>query len=200
MFSAKKNAEIVACVLLHEENLSARSEFESLGVTDNLNSTDLVYYKIGHVYNILNNINMLNSVILYRKRRCVLRRLLLQIFRIRLHMERKPRSLQTLSYRLRPCFHGEEEWQFIKTQIQQLDIPGNNEWHIGLRKGRQGGWIWVSGSPLEINKWQSSQPSGDGPVAVMAENHPPGTQGLFNDLRNSLERAFICELPKGKMR
>ena len=95
----------------------------------------------------------------------------------------------------------EEEWQYINSQIQQLNITGQAEWHIGLMKDDQGVWNWVNGSPLTISKWQTTdgQPSGDGDVVVMAKNYPPGTRGHFNDLTNRSRRAFICELPRGKM-
>lgn len=54
---------------------------------------------------------------------------------------------------------------------------------------------------MTISKWQVSkgQPSGDGDVAVMAKDYPANTQGLFNDLSNTKRRAFICEVPKGKI-
>ena len=90
----------------------------------------------------------------------------------------------------------EEEWEYINSEIQQLLLPKENEWHIGLKD--EGDWKWVSGNPLTIKKWQSGQPSGDGKFAVMSKDYPPGTQGLFNDLPDWIPRAFICEIPKGK--
>ena len=92
----------------------------------------------------------------------------------------------------------EAEWQFVNIEIQQITVPGDDEWHIGLKK--QGtDWQWVSGEELTIEKWQLEQPSGDGDVAAMAKNYPPGSQGLFNDLSGLPSKPFICELPRGKI-
>ena len=91
----------------------------------------------------------------------------------------------------------EAEWEFINSQIQSIKLPGYDEWYVGLKKqGQQ--WMWVSGKPLTINKWQPHQPSGDGDVVVMAKDYPARTQGLFNDLRDTQKRAYICEIPQGK--
>lgn len=93
----------------------------------------------------------------------------------------------------------EEEWRFINKEIQNRNIAEPQEWHVGLKK-EQGDWKWVSGQPLTINKWQKGQPSGDGDVVVMAKDYPADTQGLLNDLRDDITKAFICEIPKGKTR
>lgn len=90
----------------------------------------------------------------------------------------------------------EEEWKFINGEIQTISLAGLNEWHIGLKKQGQR-WIWVSGKPLTIVKWQAREPSGDGDVVIMAKDYPAGTQGLFNDLKDSSKKAYICEIPKG---
>ena len=91
----------------------------------------------------------------------------------------------------------EDEWNFINSEIQQITLPGYNEWHIGLIK--QGTWKWVSGKPLTIEKWQRYEPSGDGNVAVMSKDYPPGSQGLFNDLKGIYPKPFICEMTSGKI-
>ena len=89
-----------------------------------------------------------------------------------------------------------EEWEYINDRIQQISLPREDEWHIGLKN--EGGWKWVNGKPLTIEKWQRGQPSGDGNVAVMAKNYPVESQGLFNDLDPSRTKPYICEIPKGK--
>ena len=91
----------------------------------------------------------------------------------------------------------EAEWEFINSEIQKITLPGVNEWHIGLKK--QGTWQWVSGKPLTINKWQRYEPSGDGDVAVMSKDYPPGSHGLLNDLKGLYPKPFICEMPAGKI-
>lgn len=92
----------------------------------------------------------------------------------------------------------EAEWKFVNGWIQRFNIPGftPDEWHIGLRKqGR--GWKWVSGRGLAIRKWQGGEPDEDGDYAEMARDYPKGTRGLFNVPANCVQRAYICELPKG---
>lgn len=88
----------------------------------------------------------------------------------------------------------EAEWQFVNSEIQKITLPGVNEWHIGLKK--QGDWKWVNGTPLTIKKWQRGQPSEDGNAVVMSKDYPPGSRGLFNDLRGLYPKPFICEIPK----
>lgn len=91
----------------------------------------------------------------------------------------------------------EEEWKFINSHIQTLTDVVSSSWHIGLTK--QGPkWTWVSGKPLTISKWQPQQPDGDGVVTVIARNHPPGTQGLFNDSPSGLKSPYICEIHHGR--
>lgn len=88
----------------------------------------------------------------------------------------------------------EEEWNFINSQIQALTLAGGvNVWQIGLRKAGQN-WMWVSGKPLTITKWQQNQPSGDGAVVVISKDK----QGLFDDVADRSTNAYICEIPKGE--
>ena len=94
----------------------------------------------------------------------------------------------------------EGEWTFLKDKIQGLCSLPKDEWHIGLKK-EASTWKWVNGAPLKLDKWQVSegQPSGDGPYVVMAKDFPKGTQGLFNDIPDSVIRGYICETTKGKV-
>ena len=57
----------------------------------------------------------------------------------------------------------------------------------------------MSGQPLDIEKWQPGQPSGDGNEAEMSKNYPPGSPGLFNDRPGFQAKPFICEIPNGKL-
>ena len=78
--------------------------------------------------------------------------------------------------------------------IQKLTLPGpRNEWHIGLRQ-QGSNWQWANGHPLTIAKWQRDRPNDDGTVGVISKDYPPGSKGLFDDVRINLHRAFICEL------
>ena len=93
----------------------------------------------------------------------------------------------------------EAEWKFINDQIQKLTTrpgPHLNQWHIGLRQ--QGNkWQWANGHPLTIDKWQRDRPNNDGTFGAMAKDFPPGSKGLFDDVRSDLLYAFICELTFG---
>lgn len=55
----------------------------------------------------------------------------------------------------------------------------------------------MNGKPLSINRWQPWQPRDGAPYVVMAKNYPPGTRGLFNDIRGDIFAGFICEIPSG---
>ena len=94
----------------------------------------------------------------------------------------------------------EHEWQVIKDHIQNLTNLFNNDWHIGLHFNTSvaGNWTWVSGKPLTINRWQPWQPRDGASYVVMAKNYPPGTKGLFNDVREDIFAGFICEKPAGR--
>lgn len=92
------------------------------------------------------------------------------------------------------------EWQVVKDHIQNLTNLFNDDWHIGLRMNNTvvGNWTWVSGKPLTIDRWQPWQPRDGAPYVVMAKNYPPGTKGLFNDVRGDIFAGFICEKRAGK--
>lgn len=91
----------------------------------------------------------------------------------------------------------EHEWEVIKDHIQNLTNLFNNDWHIGLHFNATvaGNWSWVSGKPLTINRWQPWQPRDGALYVVMAKDYPPGTKGLFNDVREDIFAGFICEKP-----
>ena len=88
---------------------------------------------------------------------------------------------------------NEEEWQFIKSEIQKRGTWISGAWHIGLEK--EGGvWTWLSGEQLKISKWRDSQP---GPKDKRAEISKNG--GLFNGISTLSRNAYICEMPGGKI-
>lgn len=66
---------------------------------------------------------------------------------------------------------NEAEWSFLNNEIQKRCIGKPNEWHIGLHKVN-GDWKWVSGSKLNIKKWQTTAgtPSGGGDKVVMSRD------------------------------
>ena len=83
----------------------------------------------------------------------------------------------------------EEEWQFIRNEIQQRGTGNSSAWHIGLKKNgwvwtwvsglwkRDGVWIWNSGEQLNISKWRDSEPDGNEKKAEISKNG-----GLFNGI------------------
>ena len=87
----------------------------------------------------------------------------------------------------------QEEWQFISHEIQKRGTSNTSAWHIGLSK-IGGVWTWESGEKLNISKWRDSQPDGNDNFAEISQNG-----GLFNGISWSVENAFICEMPGGKI-
>ncbi|XP_031550336.1 uncharacterized protein LOC116287782 [Actinia tenebrosa] len=88
-----------------------------------------------------------------------------------------------------------EEWEFIKTQIQNrtTEKGGYDEWWIGLKK-RDGRWVWPSNHSLTYNKWLRGTPVDDRQkkfAAIVKEFN--GTQGGFNDTIDIDPKGRICE-------
>ena len=97
----------------------------------------------------------------------------------------------------------DDEWEFVKnlTQHKTTDDKDSDEWHIGLEKDKgTGKWTWVSGKLLNIKRWQPDKPDNRTyeTVAVITKNHPPGTFGLFNNIRPESNRGYICEVKTGE--
>ena len=87
----------------------------------------------------------------------------------------------------------EEEWQFISHEIKKRGTWNTNAWHIGLWK-RGGVWIWKSGEQLNISKWRDSEPNGNDDCAEISRNG-----GLFSGIDPFDDKAYICEIPGGKI-
>ena len=87
----------------------------------------------------------------------------------------------------------EEEWKFIKHEIQKRGTWNTSAWHIGLWKISEV-WTWQSGEKLNISKWRDSEQDGNGEYAEISKNG-----GLFNGINQSDENAYICEIPGGKI-
>lgn len=87
----------------------------------------------------------------------------------------------------------EIEWTFINNAIQSLNFVGVSEWHIGL-KNQGKTWLWVSGKPLTIAKWQPNEPSGNGNAIVISKS----AKGLFGDVEDDSAKAYICEISQCK--
>ncbi|XP_022778368.1 CD209 antigen-like protein A, partial [Stylophora pistillata] len=84
----------------------------------------------------------------------------------------------------------DEEWKFIKGEIQKRNSWNTSAWRIGLSK-QLGAWRWESGEPLNILKWRDSEPNGNDDSAEISKNG-----GLFNGISYRDEVAFICEFPE----
>ena len=87
----------------------------------------------------------------------------------------------------------EEEWKFIKHEIQKRDTWDTSAWHIGLWKISEV-WTWLSGEKLNISKWRDSEPDGNDDYAEISKSG-----GLFNGISKNDENAYICEIPGGKI-
>ena len=87
----------------------------------------------------------------------------------------------------------EEEWKFIKHEIQKRDTWDTSAWHIGLWKISEV-WTWLSGEKLNISKWRDSEPDGNDDYAEISKSG-----GLFNVISKNDENAYICEIPGGKI-
>ena len=87
----------------------------------------------------------------------------------------------------------EEEWQFIRNEIQKRGTWNIGAWHIGLWK-IGGVWSWLSGKQLNISKWQDSEPDSNDDYAEISKNG-----GLFNGISWNDKNAYICEIPGGKI-
>ena len=87
----------------------------------------------------------------------------------------------------------EEEWKFIKHEIQKRVTWNTSAWHIGLWLINEV-WTWLSGEKLNISKWRDSEPDGNGEYAEISKNG-----GLFNGITQNDENAYICEIPGGKI-
>ncbi|XP_022778138.1 macrophage mannose receptor 1-like, partial [Stylophora pistillata] len=86
----------------------------------------------------------------------------------------------------------DEEWNFIKGEIQKRNSWNTTAWHIGLCKGySDGNWTWSSGARLNISKWRNSEPNGSDYRAEISKNG-----GLFKGISSHDENAFICEFPE----
>ena len=87
----------------------------------------------------------------------------------------------------------EEKWQFINYEIRKRGTWNTSTWHIGLRK-RDGVWTWESGEQLNVSKWQYLEPDSHDSYAEISENG-----GVFNGISKCDDKAYICEMPGGKI-
>ena len=87
----------------------------------------------------------------------------------------------------------EEKWQFINYEIRKRGTWNTSTWHIGLRK-RDGVWTWESGEQLNVSKWQYLEPDPHDSYAEISENG-----GVFNGISKCDDKAYICEMPGGKI-
>ena len=87
----------------------------------------------------------------------------------------------------------EEKWQFINYEIRKRGTWNTSTWHIGLRK-IDGVWTWESGEQLNVSKWQYLEPDSHDSYAEISENG-----GVFNGISKCDDKAYICEMPGGKI-
>ena len=73
----------------------------------------------------------------------------------------------------------EQEWEFIKNEIQYRAGSKNGEWYIGLYRNRTtGNWTWINGKPLTIDKWIDYNPEDSDFYALIHKEYPAGKLGI----------------------
>ena len=84
---------------------------------------------------------------------------------------------------------SEQEWQFIKNEIQNQKTHSlYKEWFIGLKKNSTTQrWTWINGKSLTIDKWYKgvNNPDPTDSYGLIHEEYPPGFKGSFSSVRGS---------------
>ena len=92
----------------------------------------------------------------------------------------------------------EQEWEFIKNEIQNRAGSKYGEWFIGLyRNLTTGKWTWINGKPLTIDKWVKFNPDDSDFYALIHKEYPAGKLGSFTSITGTLYRGWICEEETG---
>ena len=95
---------------------------------------------------------------------------------------------------------SEQEWQFIKNEIQNKSGNPYYEWFIGLEKNSTTmRWSWINGKSLTIDKWSKgvNNPDPTDSYGIIHREYPQGFKGSFSTFRGDLQRGWICEKETG---
>ena len=96
---------------------------------------------------------------------------------------------------------SEQEWQFIKNEIQNQKTDSQyKEWFIGLEKNSTTQrWTWINGKSLTINKWYKdvNNPDPTDSYGLIHREYPPGFKGSLSTFKSNLIRGWICEEETG---
>ena len=95
---------------------------------------------------------------------------------------------------------SEQEWQFIKNEIQNKWGNRFDEWFIGLEKNSTTKrWTWINGKSVTIDKWYKdvNKPDPTDTFGLIHKEYPEGFKGSFSTVRGNLLRGWICEEETG---
>ena len=95
---------------------------------------------------------------------------------------------------------SEQEWQFIKNEIQNKSRNRFDEWFIGLEKNSTTKrWTWINGKSVTIDKWYKhvKNPDPTDTFGLIHKEYPVGFKGSFSTFRGNLLRGWICEEETG---
>ena len=98
---------------------------------------------------------------------------------------------------------SEEEWNFLKSKVNELANKYGQRWHIGLRKWSDK-WCWTTRNDtcMEVKvgspRWESGEPNNletEGCVEMLKT-------GLYTNIKcrsnNKVDIGYICERKIGK--
>ncbi|MCB9569952.1 MAG: CotH kinase family protein [Myxococcales bacterium] len=78
--------------------------------------------------------------------------------------------------------------------VQEAFAIASADWWIGLSDIQQEGtFVWSDGTPLDFTAWNEGEPNNSGNEDCV--NLPKWSGGLWNDLKCSTVRPYICKLP-----
>ena len=87
-----------------------------------------------------------------------------------------------------------EEWYFLNDTINKFPENGI-EYYIGLTKGKDGSWRWISNnSTVNESYWAPGESKDTNSACAVMYKDYNGYYGLFDDLPCTLKRhGYICE-------
>ena len=95
---------------------------------------------------------------------------------------------------------SEQEWQFIRNEIQNKSGSQYDKWSIGLKKNSiTRRWTWINGKSMTIDEWykEGINPDPNDTYGLIHEEYPLGFKGSLSTYRGYLEREWIFEEETG---
>ncbi|CAG0887904.1 unnamed protein product [Darwinula stevensoni] len=89
---------------------------------------------------------------------------------------------------------GDDEWKqvlagqsFEHNDFLPHPLPRSREFWIGLRKGVAGDWMWVDGSPFDLDRWEYGSPAEEGGECAVV------TTSSWEDLDKAEFASYVCK-------